>query len=365
MTSSGAQQDADVIVVGGRVGGAVTAALFAQQGLRVVVLDRATFPSATLSTHFFRGAVLVRVLARAGLLDSVLELGAPRLTREYTYVGGDDEPDVQPAQYPGAFGGCLSVRRETLDGTLVQQIRDSGVEVRTSTSVAGLIRAAGRVTGVVLADGSTLRAPLVVGADGRRSMVAAGVDAEVIESSPGVRGCYYRYVRDYASPTSETPDGAEFSFLGDQLAYAFPSDDAVTCIALSVNLADYAVIRHDARAVFDAVIGHHRGIQPRYAASTPAGRVFGSGPQLDVVRRPAGPGWALVGDAALHQDPWSGEGMDAAGVAAELLVDAYVASGGADSWQDAYASARDDALLDDFHHTVTCASDLAVLSGVG
>ena len=82
----------DVVVVGGRVAGSLAAILFARAGLDVVIVDRATFPSATLSTHFFRGDGLIRVLDRAGLLPDVEALGAPRLTCEYVYADGDRPP---------------------------------------------------------------------------------------------------------------------------------------------------------------------------------------------------------------------------------------------------------------------------------
>jgi 2-polyprenyl-6-methoxyphenol hydroxylase-like FAD-dependent oxidoreductase len=67
----------DVIVVGARVGGSALAALLGDQGVSVLLLDRAQFPSTTSSTHFFRGAGMVGVLERLGVLDAVLDLGLP------------------------------------------------------------------------------------------------------------------------------------------------------------------------------------------------------------------------------------------------------------------------------------------------
>ena len=68
----------DVIVVGARVGGSALAALLGDQGVSVLLLDRAQFPSTTSSTHFFRGAGMVGVLERLGVLDAVLDLGCHR-----------------------------------------------------------------------------------------------------------------------------------------------------------------------------------------------------------------------------------------------------------------------------------------------
>jgi flavin-dependent dehydrogenase len=352
----------DVVVVGGRVAGSLTSVLFAQRGLGVLMLDRAEFPSPTLSTHFFRGGWLVRVLDLAGLLDDVHALGAPRLTCEYSYDGGSDQGVVGPPQDGGAAGYCLSVRRERLDATLQQGARRSGVEVATSCAVSALETEDGRVVGVLTADGRTVAAGLVVGADGRRSLVAREVAAEDRERHAGRRALYYRYVRGFTGPDGRSPIGPEFSSLGDELAYVFPSDDGVTCLAISVNLEEYERLRHDSRARFDGLLRRHRGLWDRYAASTPQGRLLGSGPEPDYVRRAAGPGWALVGDSGMHQDPWTGAGMDCAGVSAELLVDSFCASGGSDSWAERYERSRDERMLDGFHETVSGAADLSILS---
>ena len=353
----------DVVVVGGRVAGALTAVLFARRGLRVAVVERAAFPSSTLSTHFFRGNGLIRVLDLAGLLSAVESLGAPRLTCEYNYEDGSADATEGPPQDPGTAGCCMSVRRGPLDATLLEGARQAGVDVRTATPVSHVSQHEGRVVGVVLADGTRLGADLVVGADGRRSMVARDVAAQDRERHLGRRALYYRYVRDFAAPRGGPPDGPEFSQLGDELAYVFPSDAGLTCIAISVNLREYGRLRHDARDRFDALLRRHHGLWDRYAASHPDGRLFGSGPEPDYVRRSAGPGWALVGDAGLHQDPWTGAGMDCAAITAALLVDAHTEAAGSDRWIESFDRQRDEELLDGFHETVTGAADLSATAG--
>ncbi len=88
----------DVIVVGARIGGSTVAALLGDAGYRVLLVDRATFPSPTLSTHFFRGGLALSVFKRLGVLDDVLALGSPRLT-----LGKGRSQPVQIASI--AFGG--------------------------------------------------------------------------------------------------------------------------------------------------------------------------------------------------------------------------------------------------------------------
>ena len=72
----------DVIVVGARCAGAPTAMLLARQGYRVLVVDRATFPSDTVSTHLIHPPG-VHALRRWTLLDRVIATGCPAI---HTYA---------------------------------------------------------------------------------------------------------------------------------------------------------------------------------------------------------------------------------------------------------------------------------------
>jgi flavin-dependent dehydrogenase len=238
------------------------------------------------------------------------------------------------------------------------------------TRAIELVREGGRIAGVRLATPAgerEVRARVVVGADGRRSMVARMVDAPVEESAPPYRALYYRYVRGYTGPSGTEPDGAEFSHIEDELAYVFPSDDGVTCIALSINAAEFPAMRRSAARGFRERIARHRGIAGRFAAAVPEGRILGCGPEPNYVRAPFGPGWALVGDAGMHQDPWSGMGMDMAGVHARFLAEALLDRfGGMSSEGEAMASyheRRNEHGLEPYRQTVTLAADLRRLAG--
>ena len=215
----------DVLVVGARVAGSVTAALLGGSGYRVLLVDRARFPSPTLSTHFFRGGRLCSVLETLGVLDDVLALGSPKLICDYNYEGDDPTPDVTPPQDPGDVGFALSVRRETLDHLLIRRASaEPGVEFREGTAVTSLLREGERVVGAVLGGGDVVRAQIVVGADGRSSSVAAQVSAAEQIREPATRAMYYRYFLGFTNPAGAEPEGAEFSLVDDELVYAFPSD---------------------------------------------------------------------------------------------------------------------------------------------
>lgn len=324
--------ECDALIVGARVAGATVAAFLGDAGYRVLLVDRASFPSPALSTHFFRGAGFVSILHDLGVLNTVLALGAPRLIRQYRYVDGAATYTTEPPQEPGEIGFCLSVRRLALDDVVIRRAQASpSVELVERTRVTELMWEGDRVVGVHLAcpDGRrTVRARIVIGADGRHSGTARGVAAQNEYWDEPARALYYCYVRGFAPREGEVPDGPEFSLRGDELAYVFPSEEGITCLALSLNLTEYRSLgsTRESRALrFAALLDKHRGLAPRWHASTLEGGWFGTAPEPNYVRIPYGFGWALVGDASLHQDPWKGFGMDCAGVHAQMLAESLIA----------------------------------------
>ena len=222
------------------------------------------------------------------------------------------------------------------------------------------------MAGVRLADGRRAHAGLVVGADGRHSLVARKVRAALEHETPPCRALYYRYVSGFTGPDGAAPDAAEFSQLGDELAYIFPSDSGLTCVAVSVNLETFRRLREDFEPRFAERIALHAGLADRVAAAKADGRIAGCGPERNHVRVPWGPGWALVGDAGIHQDPWSGLGMDMASVHATFLADAIAdwLYGPADERTAfaGYHERRNEHALDAYNETVTLAADLSALT---
>lgn len=154
----------DVIIVGARVAGSATALLLARRGVRVLVVDRAAFPSDTLSTHQVQLPGVAR-LARWGLLDRLVAAGTPP-TRRLLF-------DPGPVALEGPIEGAIySPRRTVLDKILVDAAREAGAEVRENVVVEGLLTdRTGRVTGIRCQEKrgitTTEQARLVIGADGK------------------------------------------------------------------------------------------------------------------------------------------------------------------------------------------------------
>jgi flavin-dependent dehydrogenase len=346
---------ADVVVVGGRVAGALTALRLAQRGVAVRLLEARHFPSDTLSTHFFRGDGLVRGLDEVGVLEEVLASGAPPLRCQYDAL--DDGPArLEPPQDPGRVGFCLSVRRVTLDAIVARRCQQAGVDVRTDTKVVDVVRDGGRVVGVVDATGTTHRATAVVGADGRRSRMAGLLDAGDDERHPPARAMYYRYATGWQSPDEVGP---EFSLVGDELGYVFPSDGDLVCIAISITLADHELGRTNAADYLERRLRSHPSLAGRVEGLTWVGGVYVGLPAESVLRAAAGDGWALVGDAGTGQDPWAGMGMDTASRQAEVFAEAFAEH--ADDWPTAYARLRSEHTLAGYHLATRFAPDLRAM----
>src|SRR5438445_3258840 len=136
----------DVVVVGARCAGAPLAALLAREGLEVALVERATFPRDTLSTHVFE-ADGIEFLDRLGVIERLRDTGAPFVCRVDNRIE-DFRAEVDWPRRPGDRGGLMSVRRFLLDPILVDAAEQAGAEVLLATNVTGLIEEGGRVAGV-------------------------------------------------------------------------------------------------------------------------------------------------------------------------------------------------------------------------
>ncbi|WP_243059644.1 NAD(P)/FAD-dependent oxidoreductase [Nocardioides sp. SR21] len=336
----------DVIVVGARAAGASTAMLLARRGHRVALLDRAEFPSDTISTHQIARSGVVQ-LARWGLLDAVLASGAPAL-RSVTFTAAGMSI-TRPIKDKAGVDLLVAPRRYVLDSLLVDAAREAGADVRTGVRVTEVIREDDRVCGVRGPD-LELRAPLVIGADGLGSTIARAVGAETIEQRAANGAGVYAYYGGIPW------DGIELIASAGALAGVFPTHHGEACVWVCMPADDFRRLRrhHPSReAALEAALLHHA---PELSARLLAGHrrspATGMSRLPNYIRRAHGPGWALVGDAGYHRDPVTGHGISDAFRDAELLADA-VDAGGSDEDLAAYQRRRDAALREVFE--ITCA----------
>ena len=305
-----------MIIVGARVAGASTAMLMARRGLKVLVVDRAQFPSDTLSTHQVQVPGVAR-LRRWGLLDDVIAAGTPP-TREVTFDLG---PVVLRGRWPEFQGAdaLYSPRRTILDTLLIGAARAAGAEVRERFKVDELLFDDGRVTGI-RAGRIREKAGLVVGADGRHSLVAKAVRPAAYRAIPARSVAYYTY-------WAGVPGKAGRMFMrGDRAIGAWPTNDGLLMTYVAAPASAFATFRADPEGALLEALDRTGELGEQVRAGERADRVKGTADLPNRFHTPFGPGWALAGDAGLLMDPITGQGISQAFRDAELLADA-VANG--------------------------------------
>jgi 2-polyprenyl-6-methoxyphenol hydroxylase-like FAD-dependent oxidoreductase len=304
----------DAIVVGARCAGSPTAMLLAREGHKVLMVDRARFPSDTVSTHILHPPG-VAALRRWGLLDRLVATGCPPID---TYA-----VDFGPFTLEGAPGTdeapvAYGPRRTVLDKLLVDAASEAGVEVREGFTVEEVVFDDGRVTGVRghSHEGRTVteRARVVVGADGRHSLVARAVKPEQYHEKPQLLAGYYTY-------WSGLPMHGRFeTFVRPDRGFAaWPTNDDLTVVIGGWPFAELESNRGDVEGNYLKMLELAPAFAERVHAATREARFVGTAVP-NWFRRPYGPGWALVGDAGYNKDFITGHGMHDAFRDAELCA---------------------------------------------
>lgn len=312
--------DYDVIIIGGRVAGAVLATRLSELGHRILLLEKADFPSDTLSTAFFR-APAMRVFEKIGVLEKVQTV-APPMTTLWNYIDGQmlSDPVDAPEDHLRFF---LCVRRITLDWILYKRVtHEPNVEIRLNANVKELIWQNGEVRGVRWNEKDGVHeasAKVVVGADGFYSTVAREVEPLYESFIPVQRFIYYAYFHHL---DSIEPSIAEHHFIGNSLTYVFPTDGDLTMAAVSMPVDGFASFKKEPLKNMMAHLESLPLLAPRLRKAEMASELYGSGNIPSYQRIPYGPGWVLVGDAHQILDPWSGMGIDHAATHADMLADA-------------------------------------------
>jgi 2-polyprenyl-6-methoxyphenol hydroxylase-like FAD-dependent oxidoreductase len=337
-------QSYDAIVIGARCGGAPTAMLLARKGYQVLLVDRATFPSDTVSTHFIHAPGMA-ALERWGLRDALARSGCPPI-RTYSF-------DFGPFTIAGSPRGVDGVdeaycpRRPVLDTMLVHAAADAGAEVRQGFTVEELLMEDGTVVGVrgksAGASTTTEHAKVVIGADGRNSSVAKAVQPEQYNEKPAVSPAFYSYWSGVGS------SGFEVAIRDRCGMAAFPTHDDLTLVIVGLPEEEFNAARSDVENTFLQTVDLAPALADRVRAGTREERFHAASDLAGYFRKPYGPGWALVGDAGYHLHPITAQGITDAFLDAERLVDALDAA--FDDWKtydDAmtvYQSTRDEHVM--------------------
>ncbi len=305
----------DAIIVGARCAGSPAAMLLARQGYQVLLLDKAGFPSDTMSTHYIHQPGVAR-LKRWGLLDKVIASNCPPI-RQQTLDFGPFALVGTPPPADGVADG-YAPRRRVLDQILVQAAVEAGAELREHFSVNELLMDGEEVTGIRghATGGATVseKARIVIGADGLRSFVARSIQAPTYNLTPALTCAYYTYWNNV--PVK----GVELYPRPGHMIIAAPTNDGQTLIIIYWPNAAFHQVRSDIEANFLKVLELVPDLAERVRNGTRSERFNGTADLPNLYRHPYGRGWALVGDAGYHKDPILALGISDAFRDAELLA---------------------------------------------
>jgi flavin-dependent dehydrogenase len=314
----------DVVVVGGRVAGASTALLLARAGARVAVVERGDLTRDPVSTPALMRAGVVQ-LARWSVLDRVVDAPTPPVRQtSFRYPDGD-RLTVSVRSHHGV-DALFAPRRRLLDRILLDAAEEAGATVLRRTEVLGLEHDAhGRVSGVLgQGDGGrvTLRAPMTIGADGIRSTVARQAGADTVRRGRAASAVLYRFVHDLPVV------GYEWLYGDMTAAGLIPTNDGDTCVFVSTTPSRMRALRRlGQERAFEVLLDQaDPGASERLRTATEVGRLRGWRGLPGYLRRPWGPGWALVGDAGYFKDPITAHGLTDALRDAELVAEATLAA---------------------------------------
>jgi flavin-dependent dehydrogenase len=308
----------DAIVIGARCAGSPTAMLLARKGYRVLLMDKATFPSDTMSTLLIF-PVGMDCLVRWGLVDRVRASGCPP-SRSWTMVFGDLSLTGFPWS-PNGITETLAPRRTVLDPILADEAARAGAEVRQGFVFEGVLREGDEVVGIrgrsKTGGSCEERARIVIGADGMRSAFAAAVGAEKTVERPPLTCGYYSFYSGLRATHVEMHMGS------GRIGVLVPTNDGNTLVSVQWHSEQFHTVRSNIEASHQSALDElSPELGERVRAAKREERFVGTGDVQNYFRRSSGPGWALVGDAAYHKDPITAQGISDAFRYAELLANA-------------------------------------------
>lgn len=327
----------DVVIVGARCAGSTAALAFARRGARVALVDKDVHPSNVLSTHM----LFPNTVARLEQLDVLERIRAQHrinpIRPRYTMFGNRVPGGWSPVE--GIDHG-ISLRRPVLDTHLFEAAIEAGAVAHMGETVTGLVGAGTAddpVRGVTLANGDALRAPLVLGADGRSSIVARSLKLEKREEMRAPNSFLYAYLTGLPA----TEPALEMQVADGETFMRYPCEDDVEILIAGGDAGYTTGSAEDRSARFAATVARFDPSLTRAALDATTSFDLHVAPETlmrGYYRDAAGPGWALVGDAGHFKHPSTAQGICDA---IEQALWIAAARDGDDPMLDGYGAWRD------------------------
>jgi flavin-dependent dehydrogenase len=318
--------DWDVIIVGGRAAGSTLAARLGQSGLRVLLLERAAFPSLPAVSSPIIYASTMKMLDEIGAPEAEYARNTPRIHRMVNRMSSG----TSTITIPMAFGRdyAYAIDRARFDETLWNTaLKHPTVQGRQNFSVTDLVWEGERVVGVTghEKDGAqeTLTADLVIGADGRFSVVARKTNAketDVYDAHP--TSIYYAYWRNVTPFDHKGPLASAYDSPGAYGYLVLDSADGQVAVAVEGRSDELEAPAGQSEAFYLDLLQRNPALWSRLAQAERVTSVRGMRHIANLYRQPGGAGWALVGDAYHQKDPLDGQGLYDAVATARALTHA-------------------------------------------
>ena len=325
----------EAIVIGARCAGASTAMLLGRLGHKVLLVDKTAVASDIPPGHFIHRFGPQR-LAKWGLLDQIVETGCPLVSDVVMSMGGVPMHGKNLLVDGIPFG--IGPRRAALDKILVDNAVAAGVELRDQFVAEDFLRDGDRISGIRGRDLTTghrfeEQGQIVIGADGRNSKLAQAVNAPTYEAVPSVSCYYFSYWSGVPMAELQLHVGRDF------VIFAFPTNDNLLALFVAWPIERFSEVRQNIENEFMATIEQVPMLAAQVRAGERVEKFYGTADLPNFFRKPFGPGWALVGDAGHHKDPFMALGIADALRDAELVAQAvHDGLAGITSLEDALAA---------------------------
>lgn len=313
-----------IVIVGARISGLTLAGLLARHVDRIVVLDKGPLDSPPLSIATICPDALA-IFDEIGFARDLDHGGFPRLEYfDFEILNNVRMRGAVPFSYGRSW--CFAIRRQIVDKMLLSRVLadNPNIEIITDFNVDGIIWSKDRAVGITGKSNTgtrkEIRASLVVGADGRASAIARLAQAHEYDVRQIRTAFYYQYYRNFA-PINSTPSLTTFRGSHDFHfeAFAHEADAGLVGIGVQAPSKNLRAFSRTPDVAFRNCITSIPVLNERLQAAEPDSEVRGIHVPNMYKRRPFGPGWALLGDAAMHFNPVTGQGISAATQSAKLL----------------------------------------------